>query len=61
MKVRLICPNGARLVRQGDVWVEVAAGAVHDFPDELAKGLLEQPDVWAPVKDKPAKDDGGAA
>ena len=60
MKVRLICPNGARLVRVGDLWVEV--DGVHDFPDDVAKGLLDQPDVWAPVKGKPAKsDDGGAA
>ena len=46
MQVRNICPNGARMVAVGEKWVTVDADGVAEFPDDLARKLAEQVDVW---------------
>ena len=55
MQVRNIDPNGARMVPVGDTWVQVDAGGVAEFPDDLAAKLAEQVDVWQLVDAVKAK------
>lgn len=55
MKVKYVGPFDAAFVPTGPYeGVDVPRGSVHDFPDGLALGLLEQPSNWQPVEDAPA-------
>jgi hypothetical protein len=49
-ELKYVGPHDAVEVR--DVGATVARGESCDFPADLAKSLLEQPDNWQPVKAK---------
>ena len=60
MRLTYVGPFGAVLVPlEGSyMTVEVAHGDDADFPDELAKSLLEQPANWQKAGKKPQTPDG---
>lgn len=52
MKVRYVGPFDAAWVPTGPFdGVDVPRGAVQEFADELALGLLAQPTNWQPVQE----------